>query len=101
MSARTNPVWIRPEGTLHARNVEARYDRAYDNPYGSGMSWKLGPKETAGVAVVGLALAVVANKVANTQTTHHQTAMLAGGVALYTLGVVIGANRPADGWIQG
>ena len=34
MSARSNPIWIRPEGTLHARNVEARYDLAYDNPVG-------------------------------------------------------------------
>ena len=101
MHALNNPVWIRPEGSAYAQELESEYDLAYDNPYGSGMSWKLGPKETAGVAVVGLALAVVANKVANTQTTHHQTAMLAGGVALYTLGVVIGANRPADGWIQG
>ena len=101
MSARSNPIWIRPEGTLHARKLESQYDLAYDNPYGKGLAWKLGRKETAVVVAVGVGLAWLANKAENTQTEHHQAAMLAGGTALYVLGVVLGANRPADGWIQG
>jgi hypothetical protein len=101
MSARSNPVWIRPEGSARARKMESQYDLAYDNPYGEGFSWKLGLKETAAVVAVGVGFAWIANKAENTQTEHHQAAMLAGGTALYVLGVVIGANRPADGWIQG
>jgi hypothetical protein len=99
MSARTNPVWIRPEGSLRAREMETEYDLAYDNPYGEGFAWNLSAKETAGVVAVGVGLAWLANKVSNTQTAHHQAAMLAGGTLLYTLGVVIGTNRPVTGFI--
>lgn len=64
------------------------------------MQWKLNPLETAGVVGVGLGLAFVANQISNAQKTSraHQAAMLFGGAALYTAGVVIGANRPAQGW---
>ena len=102
MNARTNPIWIRPEGSPYAQELESEYDLAYDNPYGEDFGWKLGAKETIGVAAVGLALAFVANKAENTQVgRNHQIAMLAGGTLLYTLGVVIGANRPAGGFLKG
>jgi hypothetical protein len=102
MNARSNPIWIRPEGSAYAQDMEAEYDLAYDNPgYGGGFAWNLSPVETAGVVAVGVGLAWLANKVSNTQTAHHQAAMLAGGATLYALGVVIGTNRPADGWIKG
>lgn len=67
------------------------------------MEWKLSPLETAGVVGVGLGLAWAANKVSNAQATPqaHQLAMLIGGATLYTAGVVIGANRPAQGWVAG
>lgn len=65
------------------------------------MKWNLSPVETAGVAAVGLALAFAANKVSNAQKDAkvHQAAMLGGGVLLYTLGVVIGTNRPVAGFV--
>ena len=64
------------------------------------MLWKLSPLETAGVAGVGLLMAYGANKIANSQATPeaHQWAMLLGGATLYTAGVLIGANRPEEGW---
>ncbi len=64
------------------------------------LKWNLSGVETAGVVGVGLGLAFVANKISNAQQTPkaHQAAMLLGGAALYTAGVVIGANRPAQGW---
>jgi len=65
------------------------------------MKWNLSTKETAGVIAVGAVLAFIANKAENTQTTHHQAAMLAGGTLLYVAGVVIGTNRPAGGFIEG
>jgi hypothetical protein len=67
------------------------------------MHWNLSPKETAGVLAVGAALAFVANKVSNVQPDQkaHQAVMLAGGTLLYTLGVVIGTNRPAAGYLTG
>jgi hypothetical protein len=65
------------------------------------MEWSLSAGETAGVAAVGLALAYGANKLANAQSTPeaHQWAMLLGGTVLYTAGVVIGTNRPAQGFL--
>lgn len=75
---------------------------ARDNPEESSGFWKLSAGETAGVVAVGLGLGYLSNMVANSQTsdTAHQRAMLLGGAALYTLGVVIGAARPAGGWIS-
>ena len=64
------------------------------------MNWKLSGKETVGVFAVGLALAWAARKV-TPMGPAHMTAMLASGAALYTAGVVIGANRPAKGFIEG
>jgi hypothetical protein len=64
------------------------------------MEWNLSALETAGVVAVGLGLGAASNYAANKMETprSHQAAMLAGGAALYTLGVVIGTNRPAQGW---
>jgi hypothetical protein len=64
------------------------------------MERNLSPLETAGVVAVGLGLGAAANFAANKVETPkgHQAAMLAGGAALYTLGVVIGTNRPTQGW---
>ena len=64
------------------------------------MNWKLSGLETAGVVAVGVALAWAARSV-TPQGRTHMTAMLASGAALYTVGVVVGANRPAAGFIQG
>jgi hypothetical protein len=63
--------------------------------------WNLSATETAGVVGVGLLMAYGANKVANAMETpaSHQAAMLLGGAALYTAGVVIGTNRPQQGWM--
>jgi F0F1-type ATP synthase assembly protein I len=68
---------------------------------GSGFAWNLSAKETAGVVAVGVGLGFIANKISNSQKSDqaHQMAMLFGGVALYTLGVVVGTNRPAGGWL--
>jgi hypothetical protein len=65
------------------------------------MEWNLSPVETAGVVAVGLAMAYGASKVAEATETpkSHQIAMLAGGAAIYTAGVVIGTNRPAAGFL--
>ena len=65
------------------------------------MDWKLSAGETAGVVGVGLLLAYGAKQLANATKTPeaHQAAMLAGGAVLYTAGVVIGANRPAKGFL--
>jgi len=67
------------------------------------MNWKLSPVETVGVVGVGVGLAWLANKVSNSQKTPaaHTTAMLVGGTVIYTAGVVIGANRPPKGFIEG
>jgi hypothetical protein len=66
------------------------------------MNWKLSPAETAGVLAVGAALAFVSNKlVSQTSGPDHMRAMLASGAVLYTAGVIIGANRPAQGFIEG
>ena len=66
------------------------------------MKWKLSAKETAGVVGVGVVLALLARKAANEMDTPdaHQTAMVVGGASLYVAGVVIGANRPSQGWIE-
>jgi len=60
------------------------------------LSWK----ELAGVVGVGLAMSWVARSATNRTATPaaHQTAMLVAGAALYTVGVGIGARRPAEGW---
>ncbi len=100
MNARTNPIWIRPEGTLHARELETQYDLAYDNP-GYGMAWNLSPKETAGVIAVGFGLTWATTKLVQALGTGGTVAALGGGTLLYTLGVVIGTNRPSGGWIKG
>ena len=65
------------------------------------MEWKLSAGETAGVVGVGVVLALGANAIANAAKTpdSHKLAMLAGGAALYTAGVVIGANRPPAGFL--
>jgi hypothetical protein len=64
------------------------------------MKWNLTPGETAGVVAVGVGLGLVSNFVANRMGTprSHQVAMLAGGAALYTAGVVVGTNRPIGGF---
>jgi hypothetical protein len=63
------------------------------------MTWPLSTKETLGVAAVGLALAAASNAATTrVPAAQHNKAMLASGVLLYTLGVAIGAKRPAGGW---
>ena len=62
--------------------------------------WNLSAPETAGVVGVGVGLGFLANMFSNTQQTTEgrNRAMLAGGTALYTAGVVIGTNRPKSGY---
>ena len=64
------------------------------------MEWNLSPIETAGVVAVGLGLGFLTNQAVNQTDTPntHLAAALAGGTALYTIGVVIGTNRPKKGW---
>jgi hypothetical protein len=56
--------------------------------------------ETAGVVGIGTVLGFIANQLVGTQKTPmaHTVAAVGGGVVLYTLGVVIGSNRPPQGW---
>ena len=63
---------------------------------------KLSAKETAGVIAVGIAASEVARRIANAMKSDksHQIAMVAGGTVLYYAGVVIGANRPPQGFIE-
>jgi len=67
------------------------------------MQWKLGPKETAGVFAVGLAMAFAADKVTDKVQSpkKHAMALLGATAAIYTVGVVIGANRPPAGYLEG
>ncbi len=93
---RHNRVWIRPEGSLRTREMESAYDIAYDNP-----SWNLSGKETVGVVAVGAGLAFIVNKMRGDEDTGTPLLTgLAAGTMLYTLGVVIGTNRPAGGFIK-
>lgn len=63
------------------------------------MRWRLSAKETAGVFAVGLAMSYVAVRW-RWFAVRPMPPTLAGAV-LYTLGVVIGANRPPRGWLGG
>lgn len=64
------------------------------------MRWKLSLPETAGVSFVGLALGFGAAKLASSvKGKSHGAAMVLTGALLYLLGVVIGANRPAAGYL--
>ena len=67
------------------------------------MKWKLTAGETAGVVAIGLGLGWLSSKVSNNFESQqgHQRAMIAGGAAVYTAGVVIGANRPKKGYLGG
>lgn len=38
MNALNNPVWIRPEGSAYAQELESEYDEAYDNPMGESIT---------------------------------------------------------------
>jgi hypothetical protein len=61
--------------------------------------WKLSAMETAGVVAVGLASTWAVDKAAGAVAPNMRpVALLAGGAAVYTAGVVIGANRPPGGW---
>lgn len=65
------------------------------------MEWNLSAGETAGVVAVGLAMAYGLGKVGGAieAPKSQHLAMLAGGAAIYTAGVVIGTNRPAQGFL--
>jgi hypothetical protein len=60
------------------------------------MSWT----EILGVVAVGLAMAYGSNLVTTRfkAPKSHGLAMLISGATLYTVGVVIGTKRPAEGW---
>lgn len=68
------------------------------------MEWKLSAGETVGVVGIGVGLAWLTDTVAKKTTKkkrNRRRAMIAGGTALYTAGVVIGANRPPEGFLKG
>lgn len=64
------------------------------------MQTKLSWTEILGVVAVGLAMAYGSNLVTTRFKSQksHGLAMLVSGAALYTAGVVIGTQRPAEGW---
>lgn len=66
------------------------------------LKYKLSPTETAGVVGVGVVLGIISNQITTKVTgPQHLTAMVISGAALYTLGVVIGTNRPEGGFLEG
>lgn len=64
------------------------------------MQWKLNAAETAGVVGVGVGLGLLAKWATEQprESNARAIATVAGGAAIYTAGVVIGANRPKSGW---
>jgi hypothetical protein len=76
---RHNPVWIRPEGTLHARNLEAAYDIAYDNPGESTTDMAL---HAGLIGVAGFAAMIYGLK-QDQETAMKHSAILAGAAFLY------------------
>jgi hypothetical protein len=66
------------------------------------LQYKLSATETAGVVGVGVALGLISNQITGRFSgREHLTAMVVSGAALYTLGVVIGTNRPEGGFLAG
>jgi hypothetical protein len=66
------------------------------------MKYKLSATETAGVVGVGVVLGIISNQATGrVAPAQHAMAMIASSAALYTLGVVIGTNRPEGGWMDG
>ena len=66
------------------------------------MKWNLSPKETAGVAVVGILMGGALYYLTDEETgPANLWSVLGGATLIYTLGVVIGTNRPAAGFIEG
>lgn len=65
------------------------------------MKWKLSAPETAGVVAVGAGLSLVGTMLVSGQevTTGQKVGRVVAGTALYTGGVVIGANRPKRGFL--
>ena len=63
------------------------------------LQYKLSATETAGVVGVGVVLGLISNQITGRFSgREHLTAMVVSGAALYTLGVVIGTNRPEGGF---
>ena len=67
------------------------------------LQYKLSATETAGVVGVGVVLGLISNQITGRFPSgrEHLTAMVVSGAALYTLGVVIGTNRPEGGFLAG
>ena len=63
--------------------------------------YKLSATETAGVVGVGVVLGIISNEATGQRQSKHAMAMIVSSAALYTLGVVIGTNRPEGGWMAG
>ena len=65
------------------------------------MRWNLSLTETLGVATVGVALSLVAEKAAAAQADEstYRKIMYSTAVGMYVLGVVVGTNRPEKGWM--
>lgn len=66
------------------------------------MKWKMSATETAGAALVGAGLTWVGSMTLggySELTTGQKLGRIAAGTALYTGGVVIGANRPKRGYL--
>jgi len=62
--------------------------------------YKLSGAETAGVVTVGVVLGFISTQMTSrVAPAQHATAVLAGAALIYTLGVVVGTNRPADGFM--
>ena len=80
MSARRNPVWIRPEGSLQAREMESQYDLAYDNPSEDGTGAMAMHASLIGLAGYGVMTYIIKQ---DSETALKRSAALAVGAFLY------------------
>ena len=80
MIARTNQVWIRPEGSLRTREMESAYDIAYDNPAGEST----GAMAVHAVLIGGAAYAaMIYGLKQDEETAKKHSAILAGAAFIY------------------
>ena len=66
--------------------------------------YKLSATETAGVVAAGVVLGIISNQITTSLRRSGREPvypMVVSGAVLYTLGVVVGTNRPEGGFLAG
>ena len=91
MNARTNPIWIRPEGSPYAQELESEYDIAYDNPEGDS----IGAMALHAALIGGAAYAAMVYGIKQDQQTAMKHSAILAGAAFIYMGVY-GHGMPTE-----